>query len=393
MLDTCLKLIFASGMILRNCIRFGKVRSMHLKDRKLTSILVVLGFVATILLASQNVIAQSGATTLTPSSTTDTITIDGVDTESAWSAAETLLIPSIEGSGINVALRALIDDSYIYIFAAWNDSTKDNTRKGWSYNGTDWENVGGNEDRISFAWGLGSAIVCGHNPGTADPMLFDVWHWKASRTALAGWADDKYWDGSGRQSDAKTAGGYSDNSVVVQAENSSVITTALGNSSTVIAFSNDDRPFWDNNGIEINWTAGTNSTPISNFVNGYKTVRPTGSRGDVIAGSVHNGTAWNVEFKRSLDTGNTDDDLAFSAGSSTPFYVAIHNNSGDDNHFRAGGDLPTTFELSIPSASTTPTTPTTTPTPTGFDQTLLIGAAIGGVLVIVIVIVFIKRGR
>lgn len=366
-----------------------------MKSRKLTSLLVVLGFIAAAILASQNVIAQSGATTLTPSSTTDSITIDGVETESAWSTAETLLIPSIDGSGINVVLRALIDESNIYIFAAWNDSTQDDTRKGWSYNGTHWENVGGNEDRITFAWSLGSATVCGHNPGTSDSMLFDIWHWKASRTALAGWADDKYWDGSGRQSDAKTAGGYSENSVVVQAENSSVITTALGNSSSVVVFSDDDRPFWDNNGVEINWIAGANSTPISNFVNGYKTARPTGSRGDVIAGSVHNGTAWNVEFKRSLNTGNTDDDIAFDAGSSTPFYLAVHNNSGDSSHFIAGGFSSTTFELSIPSASTTTTTttPTTTPTPPGFDQTLLIGAAIGGVLVIVIVIVFIKKGR
>jgi hypothetical protein len=206
--------------------------------------------------------------------------------ESAWNDADTLIIPSIEGSGINVVLKALSDDMYIYIFAAWNDSVMDNTRKGWSYNGTHWDNVGGNEDRIEFAWSLGADIVCGHNPATADSMLFDVWHWKASRTAVGGWADDKYWDGTGRHSDAKSAGGYSDNSVVAQAENSSVITTALGNSTNVAAFSDDDRPFWDNSGVEITWTAGVNATPVSDFVNGYKTVVPTGSRGDVLAESV-----------------------------------------------------------------------------------------------------------
>ncbi|MHA2027615.1 MAG: ethylbenzene dehydrogenase-related protein, partial [Candidatus Thorarchaeota archaeon] len=304
-----------------------------MKTKKLFSVLVALGFIVTILFASQNVIALPDGITLTASSTTDTITIDGDNMESAWNDADTLIIPSIEGSGINVVLKALSDDMYIYIFAAWNDSVMDNTRKGWSYNGTHWDNVGGNEDRIEFAWSLGADIVCGHNPATADSMLFDVWHWKASRTAVGGWADDKYWDGTGRHSDAKSAGGYSDNSVVAQAENSSVITTALGNSTNVAAFSDDDRPFWDNSGVEITWTAGVNATPVSDFVNGYKTVVPTGSRGDVLAESVHNGTAWNVEFKRALDTGNTDDDVAFSAGSSVPFYVAVHNNSGDDNHY------------------------------------------------------------
>ncbi|MBY8998852.1 MAG: hypothetical protein KGD60_14080, partial [Candidatus Thorarchaeota archaeon] len=195
-------------------------------------------------------------------------------------------------------------------------------------------------------------------------------------------------------SDTKTAGGYSDNSVVAQAADSSAITTALGNSTNVVVFSNDDRPFWDNNGVEITWTSGANSTPVSDFVNGYKTVLPTGSRGDVAAESVYNGTAWNVEFKRALDTGNADDDVAFAAGSSTPFYLAVHNNSGDADHYRAGGSTPTTFQLSVPSVTTptTTTTPSTTP-PAGFDQTLLIGVALVGILVVVVIIVFVKRGR
>lgn len=367
-----------------------------MKTKKLFSVLVVLAFVVTVLFASQSATAVSDGITLTASNTTDTITIDGDDMESAWNDAEALIIPSIDGSGIDVVLKALSDDTYIYIFAAWNDSVLDNSRKGWSYNGTHWENVGGNEDRIEFAWSLGADIVCGHNPGTADEMLFDVWHWKASRTAVGGWTDDKYWDGSGRHADDKTAGGYFDNSVVAQAENSSVITTALGNSTDVAAFSDDDRPFWDNNGDEITWTGGVNSTAVSDFVNGYKSVIPTGSRGDVLSQSVHNGTAWNVEFKRALDTGNTNDDVAFSAGSSIPFSVAVHNNSGDASHYKAGGFTPSTFQLSIPAASTTTTSTTTTTTttsttPIGLDQTLLIGAAVVGLLVVAIIVVFIKR--
>jgi len=168
----------------------------------------------------------------------------------------------------------------------------------------------------------------------------------------------------------------------------------LGNSTDVAAFSDDDRPFWDNSGVEITWTGGVNSTAVSNFVNGYKSVVPTGSRRDVLAQSVHNGTAWNVEFKRALDTGNTADDVAFSAGSSVPFYVAVHNNSGDASHYTAGGFTPSTFQLSIPAASTpttttTPTSPSTTPT--GLEQTLIIGAAVVGLLVVGIIVAFIRR--
>ncbi|MDH4214944.1 MAG: ethylbenzene dehydrogenase-related protein [Candidatus Thorarchaeota archaeon] len=366
-----------------------------MKTKKIIGVLVALGFFVTVLFASQNVIALSDGVTLSAMSTTDTITLDGEKNELAWNDAEMLIIPSIDGSGIDVELQALNDGTYIYIFASWNDSTKDDTRRGWSFNGTDWSNVGGNEDRIEFAWSLGTSIVCGHNPGTADPMLFDVWHWKASRTGISGWADDRYWDGSGRHSDDKTSGGFFDNSVVRQGANSSAITAALGNSTSVAAFSNNDRPFWDNNGVEITWTAGVNATPVGNFINGYKSVIPVGSQGDVPAASVHNGTAWNIEFKRALDTGN-DDDVAFSDSSSMPFYVAIHNNSGDDNHFRAGGSSPTTFQLSIESATTSTTTTTsTTPTapPFGLDQTLLIGAAVVGILAVFIIVAFVRRGR
>ncbi|MHA2043925.1 MAG: ethylbenzene dehydrogenase-related protein [Candidatus Thorarchaeota archaeon] len=367
-----------------------------MKTKKLLSGLVVLGFIVTVLFASQNVMALSDGINLTATTTTDTITIDGDDMESAWTSADSLIIPDIDSSGINVVLKALSDDTYIYIFAAWNDSVMDNTRKGWMYNGTHWENVGGNEDRFEFAWSLGAAMVCGHDPATADSMLFDIWHWKASRTAVSGWADDKYWDGTGRHSDAKTAGGYSDNSVVAQAENSSVITTALGNSTNVLAFSNDDRPFWDNAGVEISWSAGVNATSVSNFVNGYKSVFPTGSRGDVMAESNHNGTAWNVEFKRALDTGNSAEDLAFAPGESIPFYVAIHNNSGDDNHYKGGGATPSTYQLNIPAASTPTTTTTaptttTTPPPAGLDQTLLIGAAVVGILVVAVIVIVVRR--
>ncbi len=377
----------------------------HLKTRKLLGTLTVLAFFLTIFFASQNIVAVTQGTTLTVYSTTEVITIDGDATESAWSSADVVIIPDIDGSGVEVTLKALTDGTYIYVFATWNDTTKHDTRKGWSFNGTDWSNVGGNEDRITIAWGLGSAIVCGHNPGTNDTMLFDIWHWKAARTSHAGWTDDKFWDGSGRHGDAKTAGGYRDNSVVAQAGSPAAITSALGNSSPVAAFSDDDRPYWDISGNVIAWTNGANSTPVGDFIYGYNSTIPTGSRGDVITESIHNGTAWNVEFKRALDTGNAADDIAFSAGSTIPFHVAVHNNSGGANHFLAGGLTPTTFQLSIPAATTTGTTtttdttttttdtgPTTTPPP-GLDPMTLAIAAAGGVVVVIVLVIFIRRGK
>jgi hypothetical protein len=373
-----------------------------LKSRNLYASLAIFGFFLVAFFATQNIVALPDGTTLMVYDTTDTITLDGDASEAAWSSADTLIIPDVDGSGVDVTLKALSDGTNVYVYATWNDTTKHDTRKGWAYNGTDWENVGGNEDRISIAWGLGTAIACGHNPASADEMLFDVWHWKAARTALAGWTDDKFWDGSGRHGDAKTAGGYSDNSVVAQAGSPAAITSALGNSSPVAAFSNDDRPYWDSTGAVIAWTNGANSTPIADYVHGYNSTVPTGSRGDVLSSSSHNGTAWHVEFMRALDTGNSADDIAFD-GSPIPFFVAVHNNSGGSNHFIAGGFATTEYTLAFPAQTTTTTTtttssttatPTTTPTPPpGIDQTLLIAAALGGVLIILLIVVFVRRGR
>lgn len=368
-----------------------------LKSRNLYAGLAILGFFLAAFFAINSIVALPDGTTLMVYETTDSITLDGNASEAAWDMADTLIIPDIEGSGIEVTLKALADQNYVYVYATWNDSTKDDTRRGWAFNGTDWENVGGNEDRITIAWGLGTAIVCGHNPSTADSMLFDVWHWKAARTALAGWTDDKFWDGSGRHGDAKTAGGYLENSVVIQAASPAAITAALGNSSSVVAFSNDDRPYWDNLGAVISWTNGANSTPIGDYIHGYNSTIPTGSRGDVLSSSTHNGTAWHVEFKRALDTGNSADDVAFD-GSQQPFFVAIHNNSGDEAHFRAGGATPTTYTLAFPAETTTSTTTatspsTTPPPPPPTDQTLLIAATLGGIVIILLIVVFVRKGR
>jgi hypothetical protein len=112
-----------------------------------------------------------------------------------------------------------------------------------------------------------------------------------------------------------------------------------------------------------------------------------------------------VEFKRALDTGNSADDVVFD-GSPIPFFVAVHNNSGDANHFIAGGLATTEYTLAFPAETTTTTTTTTTtattttttpsttpPPPPPIDQTLLIAAALGGIVVILLIVVFIRRGR
>ncbi|MHA2298536.1 MAG: ethylbenzene dehydrogenase-related protein [Candidatus Hodarchaeales archaeon] len=316
---------------------------------------------------------QADTVALTAYKTTGTIVLDGSASESFWTDADDLIQSDIGGSGVNISIKAANNGTHVFLYATWTDDTKDDTRKGWEYNGTDWLNLGGNEDRLDFLWTNGTNTpVCGHDGGTG--YQFDVWHWKATRSAPAGWADDKYMNdvsGSdgGRHGDAKTAGGYKDNSVVKQAAAAAEITTKLGNTTDVSAFTNDDRPYWDSDGNVIAWSGGNNGTELTNFISGYNTTVPSGSRGDVLAASKHDGSAWHVEFMRALDTEHLVDDVKFETGETYTFYLAFHNNSGGGSHKIIGGSSSPTaltmeFSANAPPTSTTTTTTTTTTTAT-----------------------------
>lgn len=303
------------------------------------------------------------------------LTLDGEADEAIWENATSVILDTY-GGFTDVQLKFMHNTTHMFFYAEWSDVTQNNTRNGWDLDITDYVNLGGNEDRITLAWAIGGATIsCGHSPGGTD-MLFDVWHWKASRTAPGGWTDDKYWDGTGRHGDAKTAGGYMDNSVVAQAASPTEITDKLGNSTNVAAFGDGDLPYWFENGTEIAWSSGSVSGTLPDFVPGYQTSVPDGSRGDVLAASIYEGSEWQVEEVRAFDTGNSDDVL-FEAGMDYEFYVAIHDGSGGSAHYREASNT-ITLSLSndyseapviveVPTTVYEPTTVIETTTEAGFS--------------------------
>lgn len=331
-------------------MKFGKYKSL------LTIILLTASVFVVFNSLTSNV---SGATTMTAWHTDNTITLDGDDSEADWAIADTLVLTNY-GSGsrvdANITLKFLNDGTDLYFYAEWDDATENSNRKGWAWNATSstYNNLGGNEDRFSLAWANSStAMICGHGISGAYPvdtpadMLFDVWHWKATRGAsAAGWADDKNWDSNGRNSDAKSSGGYTDNSVVAQAADKATITSLLGNSSAVSVFGAGDLPFWYDNGTEIAWVNGatTDNTPTSLL--GYSVSQPVGSRGDVSTKGVYANGVWTLEGKRAL-VGDVADDITFEKGKSYDFWVAQMDNSGGTH----AGDLAMKFTLAITGAA------------------------------------------
>ncbi|MHA2252730.1 MAG: ethylbenzene dehydrogenase-related protein [Candidatus Kariarchaeaceae archaeon] len=310
---------------------------MRLRNAKSLIFIVLL---TTVAFAMYNVPRNAtAATSMTAYKISTDITLDGAALESVWAEADALVYSNF-GKGTarsdgNITLKFLHNGTHIFFLAEWEDATEHSNRKGWEWNPTTstYDNLGGNEDRFSFSWAVDTVdMVCGHTSysGAGTAMLFDVWHWKSTRTNLAiePWADEKWWNASGRQDDVKSSGGYQDNSVVKQAADNTEITTKLGNSTDVSVFGAGDLPYWYDNGTEIPWASGAvTGATMPSGIYGYNTTRPVGSRGDVLAKGVYASEKWTLEGMREFDTGNVDD-ILFAEKLSYDFWVAQMDNSG-----------------------------------------------------------------
>lgn len=174
-------------------------------------------------------------------------TLDGKDADQAWKLAQPHVIsltPALPyTTSDRVVLKAVYDETHLYILATWPDSTLSMTRtSSWKWTRSEWihphaagTNDQPSEDRISFLWNMtiknfrtvyGCAIKChGNIPGSSEftdlpGEQADIWHAKAGRglgtirssqtggltvntqddsfevtggeVNLSGWCDDKY---------------------------------------------------------------------------------------------------------------------------------------------------------------------------------------------------------
>ncbi len=266
--------------------------------------------------------------------------IDGDGSDAVWDNATELLLTlgqSAEYSSsygeVDLSLRAVRTDTDLYIRAEWIDpsGTYSVDKKLWSYTDGSWTQSG-DEDRLFFLFDAGNngtegadcSTMCHVGEGamyTTGGGNVDVWHIKAARTLPVGCADDKWWDGTGRNSDSKTVGAYADN----KASDLPLYKGPVTDGHFLIVPAGQDaasvlEPF--------------DPTDTSATIPGYILYEDRdGSRfADVEArASFTNGT-WVVEMKRALDTGN-DDDVAFgaAAGLSVQMTVAITDDSGGDH--------------------------------------------------------------
>ncbi|MBW2277077.1 MAG: hypothetical protein JRF63_06260 [Deltaproteobacteria bacterium] len=242
--------------------------------------------------------------------------INGVDDglASEWGDAETsLTFDASAGSGSGVTgatLRSVYTDQDVYFFATWTETTAGShvvsasvTRKQWSFDGAVWTQPG-NEDRAFFAFPIvddafassnGCSGAC-HSPEmyTAAGTTWDVWHWKAARTAPTGTADEKWWDDAGRHSDQGQSAYFEHTGT----EPTYQFITDPGASA--------EYPLWNWELVPFDsgaaWASG-------DTIPGVVSRMPSGSRADVTAeASFDDGTGtWTLEIKRPRYTGHGDD--------------------------------------------------------------------------------------
>lgn len=314
------------------------------------------------------------------------IALDGT-IEAAWEQAPALKLtldkapykpdvyPGITTT--EITMRSAYDAEHVYFLLQYKDPTKSLARFPWvkqadgswkqekKLDSTGHDNTF-YEDKFAILWDintkgfakLGCAIVChasvnGKTNGVEDKSpgrkytnkpgeTVDMWHWKGVRSDPVGQVDDQFINDNdpkgdakdwGRQPDAKTGGGNSDN---INAEK------------TGPAFMNPDAK--DENRY---WIQDDKKVP---FVDTFKAgdvvagmiVKPfEGSRGDISCASKWADGMWTIEVKRKLVTAGdkaAEQDVQFKDLTKPyAFGVAIFDNT-QINHLYHGGAPKLTFK-------------------------------------------------
>lgn len=328
------------------------------KQLFLVSLLVVL-----MLLLSSISLAQDETTLV--ANPVDSMSMSPFD--ATWNDAPVLTVELEQQSedgvpNMTIDLQAVHTGDTIYIRSVWRDDTLNNSRRLWHFDGEAWtrgdavDGMFNNEDRLAFNFDinggreyefLGCGAIC-HTGGDVDFMGYeedgydgqtvDMWHWKATRTAPAGYSDDKFAglvsyedpdEVTGRAADPRDSGSYSNNKN--EAGDGPAFTYPEGVTSGALLSS-------DAVAIDDSMTFEAGAT-----VPYYILERPVGSRGDISASSfyvtdVQGGGWWYVVQSRAFDTGNEDDSV-FTLGAEHVFGVSVFDNGGGNSHAAHGDPL------------------------------------------------------
>lgn len=237
-------------------------------------------------------------------------TLDGKLEDNAWqptvplTVTVTRALPPNKGTTSKVTLRCVRTDDTLFIAAAWDDPTHNVSHKSWMWNDSAKAYEEGKDREDMFA-------VAFEHTGAFDPdmlagieSVWDVWHWKASRTNPQGYAMDKTHH-------------YSLTEPQIKAKSH----TARGGKTVWIA-----RPEDDGDTVEMKQAAPGELK--GQRVPQYLPGTPTGSAADVRAKGAWSNGKWTLELSRKLNTGHKDD-TAFDLRRTYGMAVGVFDETGD----------------------------------------------------------------
>lgn len=326
--------------------------------------------------------------------TAEPITLDGNPSEAAWSKAHAIEIPVAGGVGATtVTLKALYDDSNIYLLARWLDESRTESVKiGWIYKDGKWEKyvdpVTGRseEDRFGIQWAIGEVegfasmgclALC--HPGNAEwkesgnrmhtnnpGERTDEWHWKAGRSNPLGVFHDKYIDNAVDPGDAEAGhhsddkGFYSRNRNAAKTGPEYIEESTSDSEDSIFLFQEEVS---GNEVVSVAALSGgiAEGTFVPGFILDSSKIESDVANPKVRG--VYSDGYWTLEIKRVLKTGS-DKDVQFDTQGTYYFGVAVFDNSGHEpqHAFQVGVNTLRFAPKSAPASSPTPAA-TTSPAP------------------------------
>ncbi len=288
-------------------------------------------------------------------------TVDGT-AEDAWNKAKPVTIRlngGINKGETDAVMKSVYTQDSVYFLLQYKDPNQSAQRQPWQkqQDGT-WKKLPPNpyyEDKFAFIWNIGDSIKGFNQQGcavachattagrdrplkytNADGELGDTWHVKSVRTLPVGQIDDQYLDNdtkaaeAGRKSDAKTAGGYTDN--VKEGQNTPPF--ALPNNKPA-------PPYWimDSEKVAFDDTKYKAGDEVPGII-----IAPfTGDRGDLSAKGVWKDGAWTIEWGRKLTTGSKTD-VQFDDLKKSYYFGAANFDNAQIGHAVQYGVTKFTFE-------------------------------------------------
>ncbi len=288
--------------------------------------------------------------------------------DGAWLQAIPLIVPvkngaNLPGGATSVSLRALYDDTNLYMLVQWGDPTQSYRRSPWQKqaDGT-WKKLGDPndkggdnnlvyEDKLAFIWNIndsikgfnqaGCLVTC--HPGETKPFgnkytsaegeLGDIWHLKSVRTGPVGQVDDQYLDSTrynatsapeaGRKSDARAGGGYVDNQ-----------TTDRKMPAFALPDNKPAPPYWlpDSEKVAFDDSKYKPGDEVPSII-----IAPfKGDRGDISSAQSWKDGTWTLELSRKLNTGSKTDVQFADLAKSYFFGVAVFENVQVRHAWNAG---------------------------------------------------------